>query len=78
MRKAAEDAFSFNGLVPILLSTHSRDYITFTNVDGHLLPATNTHASIDKNRFLYRNPGIYNSCSLAFTYLFCILIKAKI
>lgn len=36
------------------------------------------HASIDKNRFLYRNPGIYNSCSLAFTYLFCILIKAKI
>ena len=46
MRKAAEDAVSFNGLVPILLSTHSRDYITFTNVDGHLLPATNTHTPL--------------------------------
>lgn len=42
MRKAAEDAFSFNTLIPILLSTHSCNYTAFTNVYGHLLLATNT------------------------------------
>ena len=42
MRKAAEDAFSFNRPVPILLSTHNRNYTAFANMYGHLLPATNT------------------------------------